>query len=216
MLLWCQEEHVMKIWHSHGYLTGDVQMICVWSSWCHYHTQTHTHRLTALFLGLPGWASTRKVKAVRILLKQETVSGNGINWAMCKSTSRSRHITMPVPHHSSFFYRPEALLAAQPTASKHWRLMPLPLCIKIWIPFWCQLNQVVKNKYRASKWVSLTGSLLDHAKCWCVTVILYERGLKMWILKLPWRQLCPLLASGQKWRTVLHRLHQLTRLALSA
>jgi len=28
-------------------------------------------------------------------------------------------ITMPAPHHS-VFYRPDALPAAQPTASKHW------------------------------------------------------------------------------------------------
>ena len=40
----------------------------------------HTHpRLTALFPGLPGWAGTRKVKLVWILLKQETVSGSGIS-----------------------------------------------------------------------------------------------------------------------------------------
>ena len=83
------------------------------------HTHTHT-RLTALFPGLPGWAGTRKVKAVWILLKQETVSGSGISWAICKSASCSRQITMPVPHHS-VFYRPDALPAAQPTASKHWR-----------------------------------------------------------------------------------------------
>jgi len=43
---------------------------------------THTHiRLTALFPGLPGWASNRKVKPIWILLKQETVSGSGISWA---------------------------------------------------------------------------------------------------------------------------------------
>ena len=30
------------------------------------------------------------------------MSGNGISWAICKSASRSRQITMPVPHHSSF------------------------------------------------------------------------------------------------------------------
>ena len=43
---------------------------------------THTHtRLTALFPGLPGWAGTRKVKPIWILLKQETVSGSGISWA---------------------------------------------------------------------------------------------------------------------------------------
>ena len=51
---------------------------------------------------VPGWASTRKVKPVWILLKQETESGSGISWAICKSASHSRQITMPVPHHSSF------------------------------------------------------------------------------------------------------------------
>ena len=88
-------------------------------SWWLTHTHTHT-RLTALFLGLPGWAGTRKVKPIWILLKQETVSGSGISWAVCKSAPRSRQITMPTPHHS-VFYRPHALSATQPTASKHWR-----------------------------------------------------------------------------------------------
>ena len=50
------------------------------------HTHTHTH-LTALFLGLPGWAGTKKVKLIWILVKQETVSGSGISWAICKSIS---------------------------------------------------------------------------------------------------------------------------------
>ena len=81
----------------------------------------HTHtRLMALFPGLPGWVGTRKVKSIWILLKQETVSGSSIKWAICKSASRSRQITTPAPHHS-VFYRPDALPAAQPTASKHWR-----------------------------------------------------------------------------------------------
>ena len=80
----------------------------------------NTHHLTTLCLGLPGWASTRKVKPIWILLKQETVSGSGISWAICKSAPLSRQITTPVPHHS-VFYRPGALPAAQPTASKHWR-----------------------------------------------------------------------------------------------
>ena len=83
------------------------------------HTHTHTHtRLTALFPGLPGCAGTRKVKPIWILLKQETVSGSGTSWAICKSAPRSRQITTPAPHHS-VFYRPDALPAAQPTASKH-------------------------------------------------------------------------------------------------
>jgi len=62
---------------------------------------THT-RLKALFPGLPGWAGTRKVKPIWILLKQETVSGSGISWAMCKSAPRFRQIAMPAPHHSVF------------------------------------------------------------------------------------------------------------------
>jgi len=49
---------------------------------------THTPRLTALFLGLPGWAGTRKVKPIWILLEQETVSGSGISWAIYKSPDR--------------------------------------------------------------------------------------------------------------------------------
>ena len=81
----------------------------------------HTHtRLTALFLGLPRWASTRKGKPIWILLKQETVSGSGISWAICKSAPHSRQITAPAPHHS-VFYRPVAFPATQPTASKLWR-----------------------------------------------------------------------------------------------
>jgi len=40
------------------------------------HTHTHTHtRLTALFLGLPGWAGTRKLKPIWILLKHQSTEG---------------------------------------------------------------------------------------------------------------------------------------------
>ena len=99
---------------------------CHWCCYCptsiqHTHTHAHTHtHLTALCPGLPGWAGTRKVKPIWILLKQETVSGSGISWAVCKSAPHSRQITTPAPHRS-VFYRPDALPASQPTASKHWR-----------------------------------------------------------------------------------------------
>ena len=63
---------------------------------------THTHPFNGPFPGLPRWAGTRKVKPIWILLKQETASGNGINWAICKSAPRSRQITTPTPHHSVF------------------------------------------------------------------------------------------------------------------
>jgi len=54
----------------------------------------------ALFLGIPRWAGTRKVKPIWILMKQETVSSSGM--AICKSAPRSRQITTPAPHHSVF------------------------------------------------------------------------------------------------------------------
>ena len=78
----------------------------------------HTHtRLTALFPGLPRWASTRKVKPIWILLKQETVSGSGISWLYA-----SLHLTpdrQPRQYLiTQFFYRPDALPATQPTALK--------------------------------------------------------------------------------------------------
>jgi len=84
------------------------------------HTHTHTHPFNGPLSGtpgLPGWAGTRKVKPIWILMKQETVSGSGISWAICKSAPRSRQITMHPT--AQFFYRPDALPAAQPTVSKH-------------------------------------------------------------------------------------------------
>ena len=98
----------------------DDKVLKAWVSYIlRAHTHTHT-RLTALFPGLPGWAGTRKVKPIWILLKQETVSGGGIIWAYASLHLAPDRITTPAPHHS-VFYRPGALSAAQPTASKHWR-----------------------------------------------------------------------------------------------
>jgi len=79
----------------------------------------HTHPFNGPLSTLPGWASTRKVKPMWILLKQETVSGSGISWAICKSAPCSRQITIPAPQHS-VFYRPDALPATQPAVAKHW------------------------------------------------------------------------------------------------
>ena len=63
----------------------------------HTHTHTHTH-LTTPCPGLPGWACTRKVKPIWIILDQETVSGSGISWAICVSTSlqTDNHASTPL------------------------------------------------------------------------------------------------------------------------
>ena len=58
---------------------------------------THTHPFNG---PMSRWAGTRKVKPIWILLKQQTVSGTGISWAICKSAPCSRQITTPAPHHS--------------------------------------------------------------------------------------------------------------------
>ena len=71
-------------------------------------TVAHT-RLMALFLWLSGWACTRKEKPIWILLKQETASGSGIRWAICKSAPCSCQITTPV-WLNTISFRPERLL----------------------------------------------------------------------------------------------------------
>jgi len=98
------------------------------------HTHAHTHtRLTAFFRDyIPGCAGTREAKPIWILLKQETVSGSGFRWAICKSAPCSRQITTPATHHSVFlqagcpFCRPtnsvKALKGTQTDQSKSCQL----------------------------------------------------------------------------------------------
>jgi len=84
----------------------------------HYYTTTIVLWLFWILSGTTRVSQYQKGKTNLDLLEQEIVSG--ICWAICKSAPHSRQITMPVPHHS-VFYRPDALPAAQPTATKHWR-----------------------------------------------------------------------------------------------
>ena len=96
---------------------GGADFACYWGG--PEHTHTHT-RLTALFPGLPSWASTRKVN-------QSGFYWSKRQWVAVASAGpyASLHLA-PNRHHASTpplgFYRPDALPAAQPTVSKHWRL----------------------------------------------------------------------------------------------
>ena len=85
-----------------------------------YELIIHTHPFNGPLSGTTRVSRYQNGKTNWTILKQETVSGRGISWAICKSAPRSRQITTPAPHHS-VFYRPDALPATQPTASKHWR-----------------------------------------------------------------------------------------------
>ena len=67
------------------------------------HANTHTHPFNGPFSGTTRVSRYQKGKPVWILLKQETVSGSGISWAICKSAPRCRQITTPTPHHSVFY-----------------------------------------------------------------------------------------------------------------
>jgi len=69
------------IWHQRS-----VRFLLCFAILRHIHT---------LYPGLPRWAGTGKVKPVWILLKQDTVSGSGISWAICKSAPHSRQKTIP-------------------------------------------------------------------------------------------------------------------------
>jgi len=134
----------------------------------------YTH-LTALCLGLLRWAGTRKAKPIWILLKPETVSGSGFSWAICKSAPRSRQITMPAPHHS-VFYRPDALPATQPTASKYWRHSNKywhPKDIKYemrlnWLSSWAAHSQVRRHQLPVCDshfWWMLTAVSKTNSRC---------------------------------------------------
>jgi len=90
----------------------------------HYHITTIVLRLFGILSGTTRASryqkgKSRKVKTNLDLLQQEIVSGSGVCWAICKSAPGPRQITTPASHHS-VFYRPDALPATQPTASKHW------------------------------------------------------------------------------------------------
>ena len=91
----------------------------------HHHTHTHTHTTVLLLVWNMSGSNQvsryqkgkTKAKTNLDLLEQEIVSASGICWAICKSAPHAdNHANIPP---LCFFYRPDALPDAQPTASKH-------------------------------------------------------------------------------------------------
>jgi len=76
------------------------------------HTHTHTHTYTHQFYGpldfVRDYPGEPVSEPIWILLKQETVNGSGIRWAICKYAPRPRQIAMSAPH-DSVSYRLDAL-----------------------------------------------------------------------------------------------------------
>ena len=110
-ILVCQYQHliVSEVTIPHGPPTQhnatSLFDLCKTTSISYNYLPTHyytTRVLTVLRPRLPRWAGTRKVKPIWILQKQQTVSGSGISWTVCKSAPCSRQITTPAPRHSVF------------------------------------------------------------------------------------------------------------------
>jgi len=73
---------------------------------------------------------------------------------------------MPVPHHS-VFYRPDALPATQPTASKHWRtLFQNESWIRIWCKWiWKSVGFQLCEKLSESNNIEIRTPLHPYSKC---------------------------------------------------
>ena len=56
------------------------------------HTHSHTHPFNGPLSRTTRVSRYQKGKPIWILLNQETVSGSGISWTICKSALRSRQI----------------------------------------------------------------------------------------------------------------------------
>jgi len=87
VMLWhsVQMKHRHNAPHNVRLYVLDAEDRTSWLNSVTGESSQYNTRLTALCLRLPVWAGTRKVKPIWILLKQETVSGSGISWAVCKS-----------------------------------------------------------------------------------------------------------------------------------
>ena len=72
---------------------------CPLTRWVNVVNHTHTRLTAGPFSGTTQVSRYQKVKPFWILLKQETVSGSGISWAICESAPCCRQITTPAPHH---------------------------------------------------------------------------------------------------------------------
>jgi len=95
------DKHWRRLSHR-AYHTCENSVLFRVINWARTHTHTHTHPFDGPFSRTTWVSRYQKGKTNLDLLKQETVSGSGISWAVCKRAPRSRLITTPAPHHSVF------------------------------------------------------------------------------------------------------------------
>jgi len=144
------------------------------------HTHTHT-RLTALCLGLPGWAGTRKIKPIWILLKQETVSGS-VHMQVCTSLQTDNHASTPP---LIFFTGRMPFLPpnqqCQSTEGKSSSISWLYIDYEGWLMQLfclaiCHLSWQLERL--PSFFIHL--QLLDHRSPWCPTSLLHIQDREEW------------------------------------
>ena len=78
-------------------------------------TALHTHPFNGPFSGTTQMSRYQKGKT-----NLDFTEARDSKWQWHQLSHMQIQITMPAPH-DSVFYRPDALPAAQPTVSKHWR-----------------------------------------------------------------------------------------------
>ena len=81
----------------------------------HHHNHNH---FMVLFPGPPRWASARR-ELLDFMVQGEINRGRHTDHPARRHSIRTNQCPPPPSPH--FFYRPEALPAAKPTVSKHWR-----------------------------------------------------------------------------------------------
>ena len=86
-VLFCLKNPFNSFWYKRKLVALKTLVFLCYRQIAYPACYCYTHPFNGPFPGLPRWACTRKVKPIWILLKQETVSGSGISWAICNCTS---------------------------------------------------------------------------------------------------------------------------------
>jgi len=113
-----------------GRLPSTYPTLCCCCCYCYYYY----YCFTALWI-LSGSTQVSqyqkgKTKTNLDFMEQETVSGSGISWAICKSAPNLRQTTMPAPHQSIFYRCPSC---RQTNSVKALKAMCMHACVWIGI-----------------------------------------------------------------------------------
>ena len=77
----------------------DIVYLSNWTISSYKYWNNKQHPFNGHLSGTTRVSWYQKGKTSLDLLEQETVSGSGISWAICKPAPRPKQITTPAPHH---------------------------------------------------------------------------------------------------------------------